>query len=239
MQSDAASKCAVVTGAGSGIGRAAALRLARLGWGLTIVGRRAEALRETAAQCTALQPEHPDAVLELPLDLTAGDAAETIVARTMERFGHMHALVNNAGHAELRPIPGTDRDILLRTFEINVYASAMLIARALPALIAGKGVLVQISSMAAVDPFPGFFVYAAAKAAVESFVRSVHIESGIRSYAVAPGATETPMLRALFSPDILPEASAASPDAIAEVVEACILGRRSEPSGSVIRLAGD
>ena len=228
-------RCVIVTGAGSGIGRCTALRFLRGGWNVVLVGRRRDALEETLRM--AGTPAHG---LVVAADVAQDGAPAEIAARALDAFGRIDALVNNAGYADLRSIAETDHDLLERTFAVNVYGSALLLAAAWPALLrAPDGVLVQVTSMATADPFPGFFAYAAAKCAAESFVRSVRNESTIRAYAVAPGATETPMLRGLFSTDELAESAAADPDSVAEVIEACIEGRRAEPSGSVILLSGD
>jgi NAD(P)-dependent dehydrogenase (short-subunit alcohol dehydrogenase family) len=98
---------------------------------------------------------------------------------------------------------------------------------------------VNVSSRASADPFPGFFVYAATKAALESLTRSAAKEGaefGMRAFSVSPGAVETPMLRRLFTPEQLSPDVCLDPEQVAHVVSDCVLGRRDEDSGKVISL---
>jgi NAD(P)-dependent dehydrogenase (short-subunit alcohol dehydrogenase family) len=91
--------------------------------------------------------------------------------------------------------------------------------------------------MATTDPFPGFFIYAAAKAGVNLMAKSCAKEGrefGIRAFSVAPGAVETPMLRALFSEVQLPPEKCLSPDDVAKVVVECIAGERDTQNGETI-----
>ena len=91
--------------------------------------------------------------------------------------------------------------------------------------------------MATIDPFPGLFVYAASKAALESFTRSIRNEAGpsrIRAFSIAPGAVETPLRRATFDEATIPRARTLEPEVIARVIVDCILGRREEDAGRVL-----
>jgi NAD(P)-dependent dehydrogenase (short-subunit alcohol dehydrogenase family) len=102
------------------------------------------------------------------------------------------------------------------------------------------GCVVNVSSLASSDPFHGFFAYAAAKSAVDSYVRSMHAEGaklGIRAFCVNPGAIETPMLRRNFPESVLPAARALPPEAVAEVIVDCIEGRREQDRGRTIVVA--
>lgn len=234
---------AIITGAGSGIGRACALRLAARGFRLTLVGRTSETLEETMTEI-AEQVDGAKDVLILPADLADPEQAMSVVDITVERWGRLDAIINNAGLAKLIPIDRTTPDDLHESFAINAFAPAYLIARGWNALLrscdgafAPGPCIVNITTMGTIDPFPGFFVYAAAKCAAESFVRSIVNEGGehgLRAYAVAPGAVETKMLRGLFSEATVPSENTLAPDDLAAVVEACIFGERSEPSGAVI-----
>ncbi len=235
-----AAPVAIVTGAGSGIGRAVAERLGREGYRLALVGRRREKLEETARR---LHPPGPsgETVLALAADLSDAREVGPVIERVLGAWGRVDALVNNAGVAELRDIAATDADLLARVFAVNTFAPALLIARLWPVFREhGGGRIVNVSSLASSDPFPGYFVYAASKAAIESLTRPVCGEGaalGIRGFSVAPGAVETPMLRACFSDHDLPPSRTLSPAAVAEVVCACVLGRCDDQAGSVIAVA--
>jgi len=166
--------------------------------------------------------------------------AVRLVDRAVDHFGRLDAVVNAAGHAPLAPIDRTTPEMLDKAFRVNALGSGYVIARAWPIFLRqGHGRIVNISSMATQDPFPGFFAYAAAKAAVNLMARSCAIEGrdhGIKAFAIAPGAVETPMLRALFDEQQIPTDSTLSPEEVAEEVVACVTGKRDEQSGQTIWL---
>jgi NAD(P)-dependent dehydrogenase (short-subunit alcohol dehydrogenase family) len=230
-----AASVAIVTGAGSGIGRGAAGLLAAAGWRVALVGRGRAALERVARDAGSSAAER---TLVLARDVGRPDDARAIVVETVARWGRLDALVSNAGTAPVRDIEATDEALLAEVFAVNAFGPALAIARAWPTFVRQRsGVIVNVSSMAAVDPFPGFFVYAASKAAVASLVRSAAREGaaiGVRAYAVAPGAVETPMLRAIVSEDDLPRSATLDPAGVARVIVECVLGHRPEPSGSTI-----
>jgi NAD(P)-dependent dehydrogenase (short-subunit alcohol dehydrogenase family) len=234
---------ALITGGGSGIGRALACSLVAEGWSVAIVGRRGEALRETAS-ITGEQAR----VFVRASDVSDPVAASETVEATVERFGRLDAIVNNAGSAPLAPIERTTPAMLQACFAVNALAPAYLIAAAWPIFKrqaeAARGLgtppratIVNVSSMATRDPFPGFFAYAAAKAAVNLMAQSSAKEGraiGVRAFAVAPGAVETPMLRANFSEKMIPPTRALDPAVVAGIIAACVRGERDAENGQVI-----
>jgi NAD(P)-dependent dehydrogenase (short-subunit alcohol dehydrogenase family) len=233
-----AAPVAIVTGAGSGIGRAAALRLAAAGFRLLLVGRT---LRKLEASADEIARGHPGAAVDL-LEADLGDPAAPAgaVARAMARFGRLDAIVNAAGVAPLAPIERTDLSLLESTFATNTFGPALLMAAAWPALRAsGGGCIVNVSTIGTTDPFPGFFAYAASKSALDSLTRSAAREGarlGIRAFAVNPGAVETPLLRSNFPEKAIPRERALSPEQVAEVITDCIEGRRPQDLGHCIPL---
>lgn len=228
----------VVTGAGSGIGLATALGLASEGFDLALVGRRAGPLEECAARIGASNP-HARAMVRVA-DVGDPDAAAPLIDEVVARFGRLDALINNAGFAPLLPIGETTPGVLREAFAINAIGPGALIAAAWPRFIAnGRGVVVNVSTMGTLDPFPGFFAYAAAKASVNLFARSIAKEGAphaIRGFAVAPGAVETPMLRGLFGTDILPIEKCLRAEDVARVIVDCVLGKRDAENGATIFL---
>jgi NAD(P)-dependent dehydrogenase (short-subunit alcohol dehydrogenase family) len=228
----------IVTGAGSGIGRATAIALARRGHALTLAGRTASKLAETAAACTAEGAPEP---ILVPGDLADSGIAHEVVDRTIAARGRLDVLVNCAGSAPLAPIDRSDEDIIEEAFLHNAFAPAFLIVRAWPHFTSRRaGCVVNVSSLASSDPFHGFFAYAAAKAAVDSFTRSMHGEGakfGIRAFCINPGAIETPMLRKNFPEKVLPASRTLPPDAVAEVIVDCVEGRREQDRGKPIVVA--
>ena len=229
-----AAPVAIVTGAGSGIGRALCHRLADRGWRLVLAGRRREPL-EAAAE--ALEAE----TLVHPADMADPADAAALVDAAVEAFGRIDGLVNNAGLAVLAPIAEHTPELIRRTLDVNTLGPAAAIARAWPVLARqGRGRIVNVSSRAAVDPFPGFFAYAAAKSALNMLALAAAREGadvGIRAFAVAPGAVETPMLRGLFDESQIPSDAAMSPDLVAGVIEACLAGSWDAHAGATIHVS--
>ncbi|MHC5002675.1 MAG: SDR family NAD(P)-dependent oxidoreductase [Planctomycetota bacterium] len=227
---------AVVTGAGSGIGRSVALRLAVLGYRLTLVGRNESRLSRTvdAIEHSGSAPE----VLLVPADVAVAEQAASVIELAADQWGRIDVVVNNAGIVRMAALSDTDEDLLFQTFATNTFGPAMLIARSWPHMVRqGSGCIVNVTSMATVDPFPGLGVYAASKCALDSLTRSLHNEGathGIRAFSVAPGAVETPMLRGLFSTDQLPPDQTLEPADVAEVVVACVRGERDGEAGRSI-----
>lgn len=223
----------IITGAGSGIGRATAVALSRAEHRLVLVGRRREALDATAGLLAT--PVHV-----VPVDVADGDSPALIVAQALDAFGRIDTVVNNAGYAPLKPIDETTPAMIEEVFRINAIGSANLIARVWPLFLRQRGgCVVNVSSMATIDPFPGLFAYAAAKASVELMVKSCANEGrahNIRAFAIAPGAVETPMLRSLFSKEQLPASQCLAPEQVASVIVDCILGRRNADNGRTILL---
>jgi NAD(P)-dependent dehydrogenase (short-subunit alcohol dehydrogenase family) len=223
---------AIITGAGSGIGRAAARLLAQKGYDLALVGRRAEPLRETASLAGR--------GLVVEADITDAAACQRVISTTEEAFGRIDALVNNAGAAPLAPIEKSTPSLIREAFDINALGPAFLIYFAWPVFARQKrGCIVNISTMGTIDPFQGFFAYAAAKASVNLMARSCAKEGkakGIRAFAIAPGAVETAMLRSNFPERMLPASKTLPPEGVAQVILDCLEGRRDAENGGVIVL---
>ncbi len=225
---------AIITGAGSGIGRAVAIALAREGYALVLAGRRADALAQSVTLCA------PAACLPVPTDVGSTVQVRSLVAAAMTRFGRLDALVNAAGWAEIHAIEASGPEVFERAFAINTFGPAAAISAAWPIFTRQhRGCVVNVSSMATADPMPGFFAYAASKAAVDLMARCAALEGaavGVRAFSVAPGAVETPLLRSLISEQALPTAKCLEPEFVARVIVDCIQGERDEDNGQVIYL---
>jgi NAD(P)-dependent dehydrogenase (short-subunit alcohol dehydrogenase family) len=224
---------AFITGAGSGIGRATAVELASNGYRLVLVGRRLEPLRDTAAMLRAGSEAIP-----FVADVGSAEQIRGAIEHGLNTFGRLDALINNAGLAPLLPIDQHTPAIIDEVFRVNALAPAYAIRAAWPIFLRQRsGRIVNISTLGTIDPFPGFFAYAAAKAAVNLMAKSCHIEGrvhGIRAFAVAPGAVETKMLRAIIPESALPKSAAMSPDTVARVIADCARGLRDAESGQTI-----
>ncbi|MDX3263297.1 SDR family NAD(P)-dependent oxidoreductase [Streptomyces sp. MI02-2A] len=185
----------IVTGAGSGIGRATAIAFAESGAHVLGVGRRKDALEETAGAHSG--------IAVLPLDIREEGAAERAVATAVEKWRRLDVLVNNAGTTAMMPLSETDRSVITDLFDLNVTAPSVLAHAALPHLSDSAGSIVNVSSSYGHRPLPGGAHYAATKSALEQLTRSWALElasTGVRVNAIAPGPTETDVLAAAGLP---------------------------------------
>lgn len=178
----------VVTGASSGIGRAAALGFGRAGAAVVAVGRKAAALQEVAQQIQAAGGR--SATLEA--DVTAADAPAAIVERAIAEFGGLTTLVNAAGIIANGTVENTADAAWDEMLDINLRAPFRLMRAAAPHLIASKGSVVNVSSVTGLRAFPGVLAYCVSKAGVDQLTRCAALEMaphGVRVNAVNPGVT--------------------------------------------------
>ncbi len=206
---------AIVTGASSGIGEAAALALAAADYRVVLTARRASRLRALAARIEAGSPgEAPrgggqsgigsgegghGAALTLPADVTNRREVEGVVVGALERFGRIDALVNNAGIMPLSALAKVRVDDWERTVDVNVKGVLFWIGAVLPVFLRqGFGHVVNVSSLAARRPFPNGAVYSATKFAVRAISEGLRGElsstTGIRVTDVGPGVVVTELI---------------------------------------------
>lgn len=177
---------AIVTGASSGIGRATAERFGGSGAAVLAVGRDEGALSEVARTIEAAGGRASAFVA----DVTASGAAELIVDTALTRYGAISALVNAAGIIGSGTIENTSDEQWDSMMDINVRAPFRLMRAAMPALIASKGSVVNVSSVTGLRAFPGVLAYCVSKAAVDQLTRCAALElapKGVRVNAVNPG----------------------------------------------------
>ena len=208
----------LVTGGSSGVGLATAMRFAAEGYQVAICGRDPQRL-ETAKK--TIHDRHPSMPISTAsVDLGAAGAAARWVADTAAELGGVDVLVNSAGLAPLSKLPDFPARQFDEALDINVKAVFATCRAAWPFLAASpSGTILNISSLAAVDPFAGFSVYGACKAWVELFTKAIATEGkpdGVSAYAIRLGAVETPMLRSLF-PDF-PADQTLAPEDVAELL---------------------
>ncbi|WP_308406237.1 SDR family oxidoreductase [Streptomyces sp. AC602_WCS936] len=179
---------AVVTGGGTGIGRATARALAADGMRVLVVGRTPDTLAGTAAG-------HGD-VRTLVADLTDDGVPERITAAALEAFGRLDVLVHNAAAVLPEPVGAVTREHARTQVETNLLAPVMLTRAALPALAAARGTVVAVGTAAVQGrrAFAGLSLYGATKTALDFLVRTWAVELaplGVRAVGVAPGETDT------------------------------------------------
>ncbi|MCC6680197.1 MAG: SDR family oxidoreductase [Phycisphaeraceae bacterium] len=219
---------AIVTGAGSGIGRATALLLAQAHYAIVLAGRSAASLQATAELIDATTP-----TLSISADVTDPRKCQELVQQTINKFKRLDVLINNAGYAGLYPLSALTADEIQRTLQVNLAGPMLLTAAAWPHLAARDGIVVNISSMASLEPFPGLRAYGAAKAGLNLFTKGI-ADEGLRAVAILPGAVETPLLRSIFDQEAVPKGDAMPPEKVAQVIVDCITGARQFDNGSQI-----
>ncbi|MER6567182.1 SDR family NAD(P)-dependent oxidoreductase [Streptomyces sp. NPDC001093] len=186
----------LITGASAGLGAEFARQLAARGSDLVLVARRQERLEALAAE---LRAHHRVQVHVLPMDLTTGHPGQAL-AEQLERLGlHVTSVINNAGFASFGPFHQTDPVRLRQEIAVDVTAVADISRAFIEQLrTAGRGVLVNVASMAAYQPNPRMALYGATKAFVLSLTEALWEESrgtGLRVLALSPGATRNRVLR--------------------------------------------
>lgn len=212
------SQVVIVTGGGRGIGRAVCERFARDSAQVVAVARSTAELSETKSII-----ERAGGRCDIvPGDITKPEAVNTIVTQTVGRHGRVDCLVNCAGVAPAAPMEQLTPDVFANLMDVNVHAIYYTCRAVWPTMTKQRsGVIVNISSIASVDAFPGFAAYGASKTWVNAWTKGLAEEGrphGIRVFAVAPGAVETGMLRGVF-PDF-PKADTLDPANVAETVHA-------------------
>jgi glucose 1-dehydrogenase len=220
----------IITGASRGIGLATAKAFARQNYNVVINARDTEALAVAAEQVHAILGSC------LPVAGDVGDPAfaEQLVKAANGHYGNLRALVNNAGAAPM----ATAADMSLEQFDTCLSAnikSTFYMTRAAWKHLTAGGVIVNLSSVSAIDPFPGLGVYGASKAWVEKFTAACAAEgkvAGVRVFAIGPGAVETKMLREV-APGF-PADNALDPADIASAIVALTQSHWQHSSGQTI-----
>jgi NAD(P)-dependent dehydrogenase (short-subunit alcohol dehydrogenase family) len=192
-----AGKVAVVTGGGTGIGRAIALRLGEAGAAVVVNGRREAPIRAVAEEIRA-GGGRAEAV---PADLERDADADRLVRAAGEAFGRLDVLVNNAGAVLPRarvPAGETDLEAWQLTMDVNLTTAFRASKAALPALRASRGVILNIASVAGLKGNPNNTAYNVAKAAMVSLTKNMALDyaaAGIRVNAICPAYIETDLNR--------------------------------------------
>lgn len=195
---------ALITGADSGIGRAVAIAFAREGADVAIAYLEEE---DDAHETERLVKEAGTKALLLPGDTASASVCEKIVRQTQEAFGGIDILVNNAAYQrtyeKFEDIPDDEFE---RAFQVNIFGMFRLCQLVLPEMKAG-GAIINTASIQSFDPSPTLLPYAATKAAIVSFTKSLAglaIKRGVRVNGVAPGPVWTPLIPATMPKDDIP-----------------------------------
>ena len=183
-------KRVLLTGAGTGIGRATALALARRGAKLALFGRR-------PAPLEAVRAELPGSIV-VAGDVTDGAARARAISACVEAFGGLDILINNAGVVRAGRLERTEEDELRAMIEVDLLAPILFTRAALPHLRqSGDAAIVNVTSGAALIGMPFYATYCAAKAGLWRFgeaMRRELLDEGVHVMTIHPAATETPMM---------------------------------------------
>ncbi|MBM6594280.1 SDR family oxidoreductase [Microvirga pudoricolor] len=225
-------KVALVTGAGSGFGQGIAETFAREGAKVAVIDINADAAQKVAAAIG-------DSAIGLAADVAKASDVRTAVEKTLEAFGRLDIVVNNAGISHRnRPMLEVDEAEFDRVFAVNVKSIYLFAQAAVPVMQGqGGGVFINVGSTAGLRPRPGLTWYNGTKGAVHTITKSMAVElapNQIRVCALAPVAGETPLL-ATFMGEDTPEKRAAFRGSIP-------LGRLSTPqdiANAALYLASD
>ena len=224
---------AVVTGATSGIGRAVTEQLLARGDTVVGIGRSLDSLNYLARNPSFVPLRH---------DLRDVDALVDALSDATSGFTRVDLLVNNAGTAEAHSIGDTPPTYFRETIDVNLAAPAAAIHALWPKLSAAGGRIVNVSSLAQLDPFPGFFAYAASKAGLHMLTVVAAAEGsefGVRAFTIAPGVVDTPLHRSMM-PDSIPpvdgRSSVLTADDVARVVREIADGAFDADNGWVLAM---
>ncbi|MFB3920932.1 MAG: SDR family NAD(P)-dependent oxidoreductase [Terriglobia bacterium] len=192
-------KIALITGAGSGIGRSTAILFAHEGATVALVGRTASKLEETVRMISGGK------ALSIVADLSSRDEARRAVDQSAENLGGLDIVVNNAGISRQRALLEADEPLWDELIAHNIKNPFWVAQAAVPWLARrGGGVIINISSSLALKPSPGFGAYAMTKAALQSLTLSLaqeHAADRIRANSICPAVVDTPIHETYLTPE--------------------------------------
>lgn len=238
-------KVAVVTGAGSGIGRATALRLGQEGASV-IAADISDSVTDVAAEIEA----GGGTAVAVTADVSRRDGAEEPIDLALDRFGRLDVLCNIAGVLAASHSDQTTDEEWERVIAVNLTGVFYTTRRALPALVETKGAVVMASSTSALSGHPWMTAYSASKGGVLAMTRTLAMEyarRGVRVNAVAPGGITTPMIGGLQLPDdvdfslfdrISPLDEFRGPETVAAAILFLAAPEAAHINGEVLRVDG-
>jgi NAD(P)-dependent dehydrogenase (short-subunit alcohol dehydrogenase family) len=239
-------KVVLVTGAGSGIGKASALRLAAEGGSVFCLDLNREAVEATTAEICAAGGEATAQVCNVSEEASVQDS----VSACIERYGSLYGLVNMAGILRFDDTEELQTGHWQKVIDINLTGTMFLCRAALPHLVQSKGSIVNAASTAALSGLPCGLAYSASKGGVLAMTRSIAVEyakRGVRANCVCPGDINTGMTDGLDFPktmdfDLMPRimslSGAKAPDVVAGVIAMLVSEDGVHITGEDIRVDG-
>jgi NAD(P)-dependent dehydrogenase (short-subunit alcohol dehydrogenase family) len=191
-------KVALITGGGTGIGRAIALAFAREGASVAVAGRRLEKLREVISEIQ----KRGGAGLAMECDVTSAREVKRAVKGTVERFGRLNVLVNNAGTLHVSTVEGISEEEWDRTMTVNVKGPFLMSRAVLPEFRkCGGGAIVNIGSVLGLVAVKDRAAYCASKGGVTMLTKAMaidHAHENIRVNCICPSIVETELVKGVF-----------------------------------------
>jgi len=172
-------KVVIITGSSMGIGKTTARQLLKLGANVVINARSSEKLAETYNELQTISNK----LFAVQGDISNYEDCKNIIQKTVDTFGKLDILINNAGNAMLGNVEEIDIDIFKKVTEVNFLGSVYMTKLAIPYLKQTKGNVLFVSSVAAIHGIPGYAVYSSTKIALQAFAQSLRIE--LQDYGIA------------------------------------------------------
>ncbi|KAM3964940.1 putative oxidoreductase TM_0325 [Aphomia sociella] len=188
-------KVVLITGASSGIGASTAIYLSKLSAKLVLVSRKENDLNKISLYCEIAKNNKP---LIIVADVTVEADAQRIIDETIEHYGKLDVLINNAGIIDMGGIKKTNMESYDRIMSTNIRAVFQLTMLAVPHLVQSKGCIINTSCLASTKPNTTTLVYNISKAALDHFTKCVALElasDGVRVNSVNPGLVQTNLLK--------------------------------------------
>lgn len=224
---DISGKTVIVTGSGRGIGKAIAILLAQEGAKVVVTARTKSEIDQVRDKIKSRGGN----AISVPADVTVPHSVRNLVHTTIEEYGSVDVLVNNAGTGIRKLFMETSEEEFDKVMEVNVKSVFLCCREVLPHMVSNQdGIIINISSGAGKSGFQELSAYCASKFAVNGLTESLALEvidHNVRVYGVCPGSTDTSLYRSLF-----PEKARnlISPEKIAEsVLKVCKEGFRQKP----------
>jgi NAD(P)-dependent dehydrogenase (short-subunit alcohol dehydrogenase family) len=222
----------IITGAGSGIGRATAERFASEGAAVVCLDVNEKGAEETAGSIRAQGGES----MGLTCDVSNAPAVVAAFGKTIERYKRLDVLVNAAGVGGFRRTTEVTLDEWNRTIGINLTGTFLTCQQAIPHVLATKGSIVNVASVAGLRSHPYSAAYCASKGGVVTMTKALAVEygrKGVRINCLCPGGVETPLIKSFQLPE------GASEAVLARIMPLGRMGQPPEIAGTIAFLASD
>jgi short-subunit dehydrogenase len=226
-------KVVIITGSSSGIGLATAICFAKKGAKVMLAARSFDIIQSVANDLNAAGYT----VAACRTDVTIEDDCRNLIEKTLEKFGHIHVLINNAGISMRAPFKDVDIKVLKKLFDVNFWGAVYCTKYALPHLVESHGSVVGVSSVAGFIGLPGRTGYSASKYALHGFLETLRIENlknGLHVLVLCAGFTRSDIRKKALTADGTPqgftpreEEKMMSPEQVARKIYRAVKHRRN------------